>query len=303
MYRIFKAVEVVGHVTYFKRPLHRFPQPVNSHYAFTTNFVKRPSYNNHRLIRKMAEAVKSGMSNLLETLHITSKDGQGVAPTEPSEEEVKSLKEKYSKAKQDQVFVFYDQLSVPEKASLYEQLQLFDPDRINHLADVALHPPERAEDKGEPSIEPLPESATASILDSDPENIHKWYQSGLEHVANNKVAVVLMAGGQGTRLGSSAPKGCFDIGLPSHKSLFQVQGERIWKIQQLARKQFKKEKVIVPWYVMTSGPTRGPTEKFFEENNYFGLQKENVYIFEQGVLPCISNGGKILMESKSKVQY
>jgi UDP-N-acetylglucosamine/UDP-N-acetylgalactosamine diphosphorylase len=52
---------------------------------------------------------------------------------------------------------------------------------------------------------------------------------------------------------------------------------------------------------MTSGPTRGPTAKFFEENNYFGLKKENVVIFEQGVLPCISNEGKILLESKSKV--
>jgi len=52
---------------------------------------------------------------------------------------------------------------------------------------------------------------------------------------------------------------------------------------------------------MTSGPTRGPTEKFFKDNNYFGLKAENVFVFEQGVLPCISNDGKILMESKSKV--
>lgn len=249
----------------------------------------------------MAEAVKTGISNLLETLHITSKEA-GVAPTEPSEEQIQSIREKYGKAKQDQVFAFYDQLSVPEKASLYEQLRMFDPDRINHLANIALHPPKGDKDKDEPSIEPLPESATASILDSDPKDIEKWYQLGLEQIANNKVAVVLMAGGQGTRLGSSAPKGCFDIGLPSHKSLFQMQAERIWKVQELAKKQFEKEgKVIVPWYVMTSGPTRGPTEKFFEEHNYFGLQKENVYIFEQGVLPCISNDGKILMESKSKV--
>jgi UDP-N-acetylglucosamine/UDP-N-acetylgalactosamine diphosphorylase len=250
----------------------------------------------------MAEAVKAGISNLLETLHITSPSEQGVPPTEPSGKDLKSLQEKYEKAGQDQVFAFYDQLSVAEKASLYEQLQNFDPDRINHLAEVALHPPKKSDDEEKPSIEPLPDSATASILDSKKDDIEKWYNGGLEHIANNKVAVLLMAGGQGTRLGSSAPKGCFDIGLPSHKSLFQVQAERIWKIQRLAAKHFERENVVVPWYVMTSGPTRKPTEKFFEEHNYFGLQKENVYVFEQGVLPCISNDGKILMESKSKVR-
>jgi UDP-N-acetylglucosamine/UDP-N-acetylgalactosamine diphosphorylase len=154
----------------------------------------------------MAEAVKSGISNLLGTLHITSKDDQGVAPKEPTEEELKSLREKYSNAKQDQVFAFYDQLGVPEKASLYEQLSQFDPDRINHLADVALNPPKSTESK-EPSIEPLPDSAVASTLNSKSEDLQKWYQLGLGHVADNKVAVVLMAGGQGTRLGSSAPKG------------------------------------------------------------------------------------------------
>ena len=219
---------------------------------------------------------------------------------EPLEEDLKTLREKYETVQQEHVFAFYDELSVEEKASLFDQLQTIDPDRINVLADKALHPSKGSE-KG-PIVEPLPDSATASLLHLDSNEIDKWYQTGLGLIAQNKVAVVLMAGGQGTRLGSSAPKGCFDIGLPSQKSLFQVQAERILKIQELAKKYSEAEAVVaVPWYVMTSGPTRAPTVEFFEENNYFGLSKENVFIFEQGVLPCISNEGKILMESKSKV--
>ena len=243
----------------------------------------------------------SMVNSLLEKLNITSSE-QKVPAKEPSEDELSKLREKYQKANQSHVFKFYDELDVEGKASLYEQLQTFEPDRINVLADKALHPPREEENKASPSIEPLPESARASLIEMEPSEIDKWYKTGLGLVAQNKVAVVLMAGGQGTRLGSSAPKGCFDIGLLSKKSLFQMQGERIWKLQHLAVKHSGKDAIAaVPWYVMTSGPTRVATQKFFEENNYFGLPKENVIIFEQGVLPCISNEGKIIMESKSKV--
>ncbi|GAB1310245.1 UDP-N-acetylglucosamine pyrophosphorylase [Madurella fahalii] len=228
--------------------------------------------------------------------------GKGT-PQEPTAQEVSQLREKYTLAGQGQVFNFYDSLSSTEKASLYQQLTLFDPAYIKSIADKALDS-QKSEDGGatKPSLEPLPESANASIMDSKPEDIERWYQSGLDLIAANKVAVVLMAGGQGTRLGSSDPKGCFDIGLPSRKSLFQIQAERIRKVEQLAAKKAGTGgKVVVPWYVMTSGPTRGPTEKFFKDHNYFGLSPDNVVIFEQGVLPCISTDRKILLESKSKV--
>ncbi|KAF2140083.1 uncharacterized protein K452DRAFT_360268 [Aplosporella prunicola CBS 121167] len=237
--------------------------------------------------------------NVLEKLHITSP--AGVPAKEPTAEEYQTLCQKYEKAGQEQVFAFYDKLNTEEKATLFQQLSGIDPDYINTITNKALNPPKTEAEAGAPKLEPLPTSATSSVYDTNTDDLQKWYDQGLEFVAENQVGVVLMAGGQGTRLGSSAPKGCYDIGLPSKKSLFQLQAERIWKVQQLAQKKHGKAEVVVPWYVMTSGPTRGPTQAFFEENNYFGLKKENVIIFEQGVLPCISNDGKILLESKSKV--
>ncbi|KAI9848303.1 MAG: UDP-N-acetylglucosamine pyrophosphorylase [Sclerophora amabilis] len=248
----------------------------------------------------MTAAVKGSVNNLLERLHLSSA-AEAAPPREPTKEELEGLQAKYKEASQDQVFAFYDGLSKAEKGLLYEQLSNINPANINEITEKALNPPAASQEDKEPTVEPLPESATASILDSDKDDIEKWYSAGLDLIAEGKVAVVLMAGGQGTRLGSSDPKGCFNIGLPSEKSLFQVQGERILRLQYLAQKKHNKEKVVLPWYVMTSGPTRIPTEKFFETNKYFGLEKENVSIFEQGVLPCISNDGKILLESKSKV--
>lgn len=225
------------------------------------------------------------------------------------EAEVRHLRDEYTDAHQDHVFKFYDQLGEVEKQRLFDQLSTFDLKKINRIFEHTVQPQLK---KGSQTsakdlasrLKPLPEPCTASILDTDDLQLEKWWNLGLDLIGRSKVAVVLMAGGQGTRLGSSAPKGCFDIGLPSKKSLFQLQAERIWKLQQLARQKLtsggKEGSPVIAWYIMTSGPTRKLTEDFFKEHAYFGLEAENVTFFEQGVLPCISYEGKILMESKSK---
>ena len=133
--------------------------------------------------------------------------------------------------------------------------------------------------------------------------MQRWYTYGLKLISQGKVAVVLMAGGQGTRLGSPLPKGCYDIGLPSHKSLFALQAERIRKIEQLAAAAngCSVEKVCVPWYIMTSGPTRADTERHFQENSFFGLKSGQVVFFNQGTLPCFDFNGKILLDNIGQV--
>ncbi|PNS21625.1 hypothetical protein CAC42_984 [Sphaceloma murrayae] len=260
------------------------------------------------------------MSNLvskaLSALHLSSPSTPAAPPPpEPTEDQLSSLREKFEKAGQEQVFTFWSSLSAAEKGHLYAHLASLDPEYINSIVEKALHGPAQAEagkdeDKDkkdqEVKLEQLPAEATSSVIDSPASELQKWYDSGLELIGKNEVGVVLMAGGQGTRLGSSAPKGCYDIGLPSQKSLFQLQAERIWKVQKLAAAAKKGEgeadtEVTVPWYIMTSGPTRGPTEKFFEDNGYFGLKRQDVVFFEQGTLPCVDNEGKILLEDKTKV--
>jgi UDP-N-acetylglucosamine/UDP-N-acetylgalactosamine diphosphorylase len=248
----------------------------------------------------MVGTVRDTVSHLLNKMSLSGKEEDSTREASPKE--IDELKQKYEKAGQGQVFAFFDELNSAEKAQLFLQLSSIDPSRINELAGKAMHVSQTPKDAEAVRLEPLPENATASILHCKEADLHYWYSTGLALIAENKVAVVLMAGGQGTRLGSSAPKGCFDIGLPSGKSLFQIQAERIAKLQSLAQVASGKENIVIPWYIMTSGPTRKPTEEFFEKSGYFGLDKKNVIIFEQGVLPCISNDGKILLESKAKVR-
>ncbi|KAI0297550.1 UDP-N-acetylglucosamine diphosphorylase [Multifurca ochricompacta] len=211
------------------------------------------------------------------------------------------LRARYEATGQGHLFSFWPQLSETERAALVTQLEALDIERVNRVYKKAISA-EQGAGAAEEAIEPLPQGASDAVT-THPAKEAEWRETGLAAIARGEVGVLLMAGGQGTRLGSSAPKGCYDIGLPSHKSLFQYQAERIVRLQQVAQEETGKPvgSVIVPWYIMTSGPTRRETEEFFKTNEYFGLKPENVIFFEQGTLPCLTMDGKVLLETKSRV--
>ncbi|KAH9932039.1 nucleotide-diphospho-sugar transferase [Epithele typhae] len=215
---------------------------------------------------------------------------------------VEHLRQRYESAGQGHLFAFYDTLPAPEQAALVAQLEALDIERVNRIFTKAVSAERDLGPAAGPElIEPLPEDAAGSII-SDPARADAWRAAGLAAIARGEVGVLLMAGGQGTRLGSSAPKGCYDIGLPSHKSLFQYQAERIARLEKVAAEAAGKgEKAVIPWYVMTSGPTRSETEAFFRTHKFFGLDPKSVIFFEQGTLPCLAMDGKVLLETPSRV--
>ncbi|KAI7903870.1 nucleotide-diphospho-sugar transferase [Cokeromyces recurvatus] len=225
------------------------------------------------------------------------------SPLPFTDSEIQVLKNRYENAGQGHVFKFFDSISQDEKVELLKQLVEIDVDNLNTIYKKAIEGAEMAT-KGVDELKPLSPDVFDSVLKHNDEQLKEWEMLGLQQIAHGKVAVILMAGGQGTRLGSSDPKGCYNINLPSGKSLFQLQAERILKAQELAhqhRNEQDPQETIIPWYIMTSGPTNQPTYDFFKKNNFFGLKEENVIFFEQGTLPCLTMDGKIILETKSKV--
>lgn len=109
-----------------------------------------------------------------------------------------------------------------------------------------------------------------------------------------KVAALVVAGGQGTRLGFSGPKGAFPIGAVSGSSLFQIHAEKLLACR-------RRYGVPVPWYVMTSDATDVPTREFFDAQRYFGLPAGEVHFFKQGVMPVLDRDFRLVLTAKGEI--
>ncbi|XP_010540657.1 PREDICTED: UDP-N-acetylglucosamine diphosphorylase 1 [Tarenaya hassleriana] len=197
---------------------------------------------------------------------------------------------------QEDVFALWDELSPDERDLLVKEIESLDLPRIDRIIRCSL----RSQGLPVAAIEPVPENCVSTVEERTMEDREKWWNMGLKAIYEGKLAVVLLSGGQGTRLGSSDPKGCFNIGLPSGKSLFQIQAEKILCVQRLASQTMSEgttRSITVHWYIMTSPFTDEPTRKFFSSHKYFGLEPDQVTFFQQGTLPCISKDGKFIMET------
>ena len=119
--------------------------------------------------------------------------------------------------------------------------------------------------------------------------------AGNDLLAKGKVAALLVAGGQGTRLGYDKPKGMFPVGPMSGASLFEVFCHQLAAIG-------RRVGSTIPYFVMTSHATHAPTVAFFEEHGYFGLNEDDVRFFQQGTMPAVdAESGKLLLAEKGRL--
>lgn len=137
----------------------------------------------------------------------------------------------------------------------------------------------------------------ASLSAADRKRIERI---GLEAIGNSQVGAVILSGGQGTRLGFNGPKGMYDVGLISGKSIFQLHVERIMKIKELSGKLLGKE-VSIPIYVMTSDLNHDIIVNYFKEKLFFDYPEKDIFFFEQGLEPCFTFDGKIIVESPTSI--
>lgn len=112
----------------------------------------------------------------------------------------------------------------------------------------------------------------------------------------NKVAPFTVAGGQGTRLGFDGPKGAFPISPVKNKPLFRLFAEFILGTNRRYGSDLR-------WYIMTSPGNDAATRTFFDENDYFGLKRDRVRFFPQGVMPAFSPEGRILLDQKHRIAF
>ena len=190
--------------------------------------------------------------------------------------EVQGMLKKYG---QEHLIKQYEALKNGQKEQFLNQIKEIDFELITNLYNNTKKEIKHCEDK----ITPMEYLDKYKLYDD-----YKRYENiGTKAIKEGKLAVVTMAGGQGTRLGHDGPKGTYDIGLESHKSLFELLSDYI-------KEQEKKYEVTIPWFIMTSRENNKSTISFFEKHKYFGHQKDKNF-FIQGELPMVDTEGKILI--------
>ncbi len=197
------------------------------------------------------------------------------------------VREKVNAYDQQQILRFYDELSESEKAVFEEELENLD----FSLLDVLDKKCGAGQEECNTAIyEPL----EALKLDEIMDRYMEFEAVGIEAVKNCKVGAVLLAGGQGTRLGFDKPKGMFNIGETRELYIFECLMNNLMDV-------VNRSGAYIPLFIMTSDKNDKDTREFFAQHDYFGYDRDFVFFFIQDMAPSVDYNGKLLLEEKYKL--
>ena len=190
---------------------------------------------------------------------------------------------------QEHIIKLIEKLDEDKKQALIEQISKIDFHQLKELYDNTKKEIEIKENK----IEPLPYLDKKKLSEEQKEKFQRLGEAILE---KGEYAVVTMAGGQGTRLGHSGPKGTFKLDVYGKgKYLFEILAENLKEANQ-------KYGRVIPWYIMTSKQNNDETIEFMEKHNYFGYDRDSVRFFAQSELPLVDVKGKLLVGKDMKIK-
>ena len=194
----------------------------------------------------------------------------------------KRAQNKVKKYNQEHLLQFYDELDENQKEILLNQILDTDFEGLKNLYDKSFE---------DDSIDSRRISSIKYIRSTklSEEEKTRYKSIGEDIISKGKLAVVTLAGGQGTRLGFKGPKGCYELDTRPKKSLFEFICDKLKKVH-------KDYGVYLNWYIMTSVYNDKKTKEYFIFKDYFGYPKENIHFFKQDTLPVVDVEGKIILD-------
>ncbi|MBR3026142.1 MAG: UTP--glucose-1-phosphate uridylyltransferase, partial [Oscillospiraceae bacterium] len=181
----------------------------------------------------------------------------------------KEITEKLAGFDQTHLLRHFDELSSDEQKKLLEQ--------IDDLDFSVLDETGAEEERG--TIVPMRPEDVKTVADIE-KNRESYFRTGVEAIKNGKVGCVLLAGGQGSRLGFNKPKGMFNIGVDRELYIFECLINNLLDV-------VKEAGAYVPLFIMTSADNDSDTREFLAEHNYFGYDADHISFFVQEQLPTV----------------
>lgn len=183
---------------------------------------------------------------------------------------------------QEHILKYYDTLNNEQRQELYQQVMDVDWSFLDSINKV--------KNNDTSVIEPI----GALSIDAINDNFDTYKATGIKAIQDGKLCLLLLAGGQGTRLGHDKPKGCFNMGITREISIFSLLMSHTLKVVNEAQ-------AWIHMYIMTSDINYDDTTSFFKDNNYFGYNPEYIHFFVQELNPATDFDGKVLMNSPSSM--